>query len=122
MKTYYLPINQEVCNYLQRLDYEIKTCSNVITKLLTQTKDDSDASVLDGIPFKTYHKKLEEAEYSYQTAKDELSSQLTPIVQEKENNKNISFNWIIEDFHNPQVKITVLDPTSCNSCDCKQGE
>lgn len=119
MKTYYLDIEKKTCDYLQRLEFEIRTSTNVITKLITQAKDDSDASVLDGIPFKTYHKNLEKSEYEYQLAKDELTDYLRPIVQEKEGDENVSFNWNLEDFRVPRVKIIVLDNT--HNCSCESG-
>ena len=118
MKTFYINISKETCDYLQRLHYEINTSRNVVTALLDQHKDDPDASVLTGVPFQTYHKKLEEAEYSYQIAKDELTKELTPKVQEHEGNENVVFDWNLEDFQIPQVLITINDGTEGATCGC----
>lgn len=106
MKTYYLLISKETCDYLQRLNFEIETRQSVVSRLIENAKDNVDASVLESVPFKNYHKELEEAVYSYQTAKDELSKVLGAEVLKKEG-KDVPFSWMIEDFHEPKAKITI---------------
>lgn len=106
MKTYYLPIAQETCNYLQRVNFEIETRQSVISHLLESAKDNVDASVLESVPFQTYHEQLEEAVFSYQAAKNYLSKVLGAEVAKREG-KDVPFQWMIEDFNEPKAKITV---------------
>lgn len=106
MKTYKLPITNEVCDYLQRLSFEVESRKQVVTRILENAKDNADDSVLESIPFKSYHKQLEEAIYSYETAKNTFSKDIEKEVFEKEG-KEIAFSWTIEDFHEPEVTIMI---------------
>lgn len=105
-KEFTLELNEETCNYLQRLSYEVMTRKDVVTNMLQMAKDDVDASVLDSIPFKRYHKLLEEAEYAYDIAKMELENHVKPLVLEHEG-KDVPFSWQVRDFNEHLVWITV---------------
>lgn len=107
-KTFYLPISQEMCNYLQRLSTAIDARLEVINRLFTSHKDDTDDSVLTSIPFRTYQKEYEDLNAEYSLAKDKLSEELLPIVKEKIGNENVTFNWQIEDFNSAQVRIDIV--------------
>lgn len=103
-KEYILEINKETCDYLQRLDFEINANQSVITRLLTQSKNDVDASVLDSVPYKTYHKQMEETMYMYEQAKQCLTEELKPRIYEKFGSA-VNFNWTLDDFTKPEVKV-----------------
>lgn len=107
MNKFTLSVNEETCNYLQRLSYEVTTRKDVIATLLEANKDAADSSVLDSVPFKHYHKLLEEAEYAYGVAKDEFYASLKPIVDKREGRENVEFAWQIKDFSEHLVYITV---------------
>ena len=117
MKTYYLPMLQEKADYLQRLQYEVETRQSVIDRLFSNHKDDADDSVLTGVPFKTYHAQLEEAVFAFDLAKNEFTSELLPVVRDKEGTDEVNFDWSIEDFNSLQVKIVVRDASS-SECGC----
>lgn len=108
MKNFTLELNKETADYLQRLAYEVMTRKDVVAHMLESAKDDADASVLDSVPFKHYHKLLEEAEYSYDVAKAELEKSLQPRVLEHEG-KDVKFRWEVTDFSEHLVHITVLE-------------
>lgn len=121
MKIYYLPVNQETADYLQRLGYDVDTRHSVIDRLLTNHREDTDASVLEGIPFKKYHEELEHAVIAYEEAKNRFTSELSVLVGEKEGKEDVAFDWRIEDFNSLQVKIIIRDEengsgVSCGSC------
>lgn len=101
-----LEVNKETCDYLQRLAFEVMTRRDVITNMLQMAKDDVDSSVLESVPFKHYHKLLEEAEYAYDTAKMELENYVKPLVLEHEG-KDVPFSWQVRDFNEHLVWITV---------------
>lgn len=116
MNTYHLKISEETANYLQRLQFEVESRHAVIDRIITNHKEDTDASVLESVPFKRYHKQLEESEIAYALAKDEMTKKLIPMVQEKENNQDVTFDWRIEDFSACEVIITIRDQDGCNCC------
>lgn len=109
MKSYYIEISQETVNYLQRLDYEISTRTQIIDRMMTNHKDDNDASVFESVPFQTYMKQLEEKNAEYTEAKNRLTKHLIPLVQEKEGKQDVIFDWNIEDFSELKAKITVKE-------------
>lgn len=102
---FYLPVPEEVRDYLQRLDYEVSARVFVIDRILTSHKDDADASVIEGIPFQTYQKQLEEKNSEYAMAKNKFTNQLKPLVQKHTGKEEVSFTWTIEDFSELQAKI-----------------
>lgn len=108
-KTYTVEISQELANYLQRLQLEVDTHLSVIDRLFTNHKDDPDDSVFESIPWKKYNKELQDVQAEYNLAKDQMSSELKPIVQEKEGREDVNFNWKIDDFTSLKAEITVLD-------------
>ena len=119
MKTYVLPIGEEMVNYLQRLGYEIDTRMSVIDRLFVNHKDDTDDSLFKSVPWKTYMKQLEEVQVEYNEAKDQLTKELIPFVQEKEGKQDVHFDWKIEDFSTKEVKIIVNDENlSCSGASC----
>lgn len=109
MKSYYLELPTKTVNYLERLDYELSAKQSVIDYIMTSHKDDADASVLEGAPFKHYEKELEKNAAEYAEAKKELTNYLIPLVQEKEGKQNVTFDWNIEDFSDKRVKITLKE-------------
>ena len=107
-KEFYIEINKDVCSLLERLSYDIETRKGIVTRLLEDSKNDSDSSVLDSIPFRTYHKQLEESICSFETAKLDLQDYLDKEVTANAGD-SVSYLWNIEDFRNPKVKITVTN-------------
>ena len=107
-KTFYLPVSQETCNYLQKLSIATDARLEVINRLFTSHKDDPDDSVLTSIPFQSYQKQYEELHAEFALAKEKMNSDLRPVVEEKVGQTGISFNWTIEDFNLQQVKIDIL--------------
>lgn len=106
-KEFKIEVDQEAMNYLQRLSFEVEGRLEVINRLFTNHANDTDASVLTSVPFKTYQKEFEEANASYNIAKDEFGKKIRPIVESTVGQTDIDFDWMIEDFTQPYVKITV---------------
>lgn len=109
MKTYKIEITQELANYLQRLGLEIDTRLSIIDRLLTNHKDDPDASVFESVPWKTYMKELEEKQAEYELAKTQMSNYLIPLIAEKEGRNDVMFDWKIEDFSILEATIIIKD-------------
>lgn len=103
---YYVDIEKKVCDYMERLSYDIETRKSVITRLFDESKTATDDSVLESPAFKAYHNELEEAVASYEIAKKDLEQFLDKEVKER-NGDGVSYNWILEDFRQPKVKITI---------------
>lgn len=107
MKTFYLSVPEETRDYLQRLDHEVAARAFIIDRMMTAHKDDTDASVFNSVPFKTYMKQFEEKSAEYDIAKKKFTKYLAPLVQKQEGVENVEFNWLVEDFRELRVKITV---------------
>lgn len=127
MKTYEVEISQELANYLQRLGYEVDTRLSIIDRLFTNHKDDTDASVFESVPFKTYSKQLEDVQAEYNMAKDKMTEYLRPLVAETEGvpEEEVLFDWRIDDFNSLKATIIVHDNTGSNGfhvCSCGNGE
>lgn len=105
-KVFTIEVNNKTCDYLQRLAYEVMTRRDVVTNMIQNSKNDVDDSVLNSVPFKHYHKQLEEAEFSYDVAKTNLQEYLKPLVLEHEG-KDVPFSWEIRDFNEHLAYITV---------------
>lgn len=102
-----IEVQQESMDYLQRLAFEVEGRLEVINRLFTNHANDTDASVLTSVPFKTYQKEFDEANAAYNIAKDEFGKKIRPIVEEAVGQEGIDFDWMIEDFTQPYVNITV---------------
>lgn len=104
---YYIEISKEVCDYLERLSYDIETRKSIITRLFDEAKSSSDDAVLKSPAFQSYHAELEEAAASYETAKKDLEKFLDEKVKEKSGEVEL-YNWNLEDFRQPEVHIVIV--------------
>ena len=104
---FYLPVTQDVTNYLQRLAFEVEGRLGVIDRLFTTHANDDNDSVLTSVPFRKYHEEYDKINAEYSIAKEELGNALRPLVEEKTGIKDVSFDWTIEDFSENKVKIVV---------------
>lgn len=108
MKTFYLEVKEETCNYLQRLGMGVDARLEIMNRLFTSHANDPDDSVLTSVPFKTYQREFEELNAEYTIAKETFGKEIRPIVEEKVGKKDIAFNWTIEDFNEHKVKIEIV--------------
>lgn len=108
-KTFYLPVSEETCNYLQRLGMEVDARAEIINRLFTSHAQDADDSVLTSKPFETYQKQYNEIFAEYNLAKESLGKELQPLVDKEEGRTETPFNWKIENFSENKVKIEVLN-------------
>lgn len=105
MKTFRITVNNELVDYLQRLDFEMAARRNVINALFDIHKTDPDASVLDSAPFKKYHKELVEATAEWEFAKKQVPEKCMPKwLNEHE------YNWTLDTI-TKEFQIDIL-------CDC----
>ena len=105
MKTYKIPINQEINNYLQRLSYDIETRLMVINKIFEMHKNDTDTSLFESEVWKKYQQELVEAQIELDTVKDNFSTDLIKKVQEIEKKDEVNFDWSIDNYLIPEVRI-----------------
>ena len=107
LHNFYLPVSEETCNYLRRLSFEVEGRLEIINRLFTIHANDTDASVLTSVPFKTYHKEFEEINAEYSLAKESLTNELMKLVNEKYQTENpVDFDWKIENFDDNRALIT----------------
>lgn len=100
-----LNVSQETVNYLQRLNFEVMTRTEVITKLLEIHKDDIDDSLFVSKPFLKYSEELSRVKAEYELAKVEVEKTYVPEVLHGH-----TFNWNV-DFQTNEMTIDVL-------CEC----
>lgn len=99
-------VTQETIDYLQRLNYEVLTREEIITKLLEMHKDDTDDSLFVSKPFLKYSEELSRVKAEYEMAKLEAEKIYIP----KELYGQHQYNWNI-DFSTNVMTIEVL-------CEC----
>ena len=106
MKQIKINLTQETINYLQRLNYEVQTREEIITKLIEMHKDDSDDSLFVSKPFLKYSEELSRVKAEYELAKTEAERLYVPKVLYGQH----EYNWNI-DFVTNEMIINVL-------CEC----
>lgn len=99
-------IPQETIDYLQRLNYEVFTREEIITKLLEMHKDDEDDSLFTSKPFLKYSEELSRVKAEYEMAKLEAEKIYIP----KELYGQHQYSWNI-DFITNVMTVEVL-------CEC----
>ena len=109
MKEFYVDINPEQGNYLQRLGLEVDSKLFLIDRMFSNHANDTDTILFESIPFKYYHQEYEKAYQAYSLAKEEFkNTYLVPLVQQHLNTvEKVNFSWVIEDFLSNQCKIII---------------
>ena len=103
MKQIKINVTQEMIDYLQRLNFEIQTREEIITKLIEMHKDDSDDSLFVSKPFIKYSEELARVKAEYELAKVEVEKLYIPKVLYGAH----QYNWNI-DFATNEMTIDVL--------------
>ena len=106
MKKIEISIAQEMVNYLQRLNYEVFTREEIITKLIEMHKNDADDSLFISKPFKKYSEELSRVKAEYEMAKLEVEKLYVP----SELYGKHQYNWSV-DFTTNIMTIDIL-------CEC----
>jgi len=106
MKKIKISVTQDMVNYLQRLNYEVFTREEIITKLLEMHKDDTDDSLFVSKPFLKYSEELSRIKAEYEMAKLEVEKLYVP----EELYGKHQYNWSV-DFTTNIMTIDVL-------CEC----
>lgn len=109
MKTFTIELTQELVDYVQRIGYEVDTRVYLIDRMFDMHKNDTDTSLFDSVPFKKYHKELEEKKTEYDMAVKKLGDELKPIVCQRLGQSDVNFNFEIPDFNELKAYITVLE-------------
>lgn len=103
MKQIKIIVTQEMIDYLQRLNFEVQTREEIITKLIEMHKDDTDASLFVSKPFVKYSEELARVKAEYELAKIEVEKLYIPKVLYGVH----EYNWNI-DFTTNEMTIDVL--------------
>lgn len=106
MKKIEINVTQEMVNYLQRLNYEVFTREEIITKLIEMHKNDADDSLFISKPFLKYSEELSRVKAEYEMAKLEVEKLYVPEVLYGKH----QYNWNV-DFITNIMTIDVL-------CEC----
>ena len=93
MKKIEINITQETIDYLQRLNFEVFTREEIITKLIEMHKDDIDDSLFVSKPFKKYSEELSRIKAEYELAKLEVEKTYIPkaLYEQHEYKWDINF-------------------------------
>lgn len=106
MKKIEISVTQEMVDYLQRLNYEVFTREEIITKLIEMHKNDTDDSLFVSKPFLKYSEELSRVKAEYEIAKLEAEKLYVPKVLYGKH----QYNWSV-DFTTNIMTIEVL-------CEC----
>ena len=106
MRKLEINVTQEMVNYLQRLNFEIQTREEIITKLIEMHKDDTDDSLFVSKPFLKYSEELSRVKAEYEMAKVEVEKLYVPATLYGQH----QYNWSV-DFSTNIMTIEVL-------CEC----
>ncbi len=109
MEKFTIELTQELIDYVQRIGYEVDTRVYLIDRMFDMHKSDTDTSLFDSVPFKKYHKDLENKKTEYDLAVKELGERIKPIVCQKLGRNDVNFNFEIPDFNELKAYITVLE-------------
>lgn len=106
MKQIKINVTQEMIDYLQRLNFEVQTREEIITKLLEMHKDDTDDALFVSKPFIKYSEELARVKAEYELVKSEAEKLYVPAVLYGSH----QYNWNIN-FSTNEMTIDVL-------CEC----
>lgn len=106
MKKIEINVTQEMVDYLQRLNYEVFTREEIITKLIEMHKNDTDDSLFVSKPFLKYSEELSRVKAEYEIAKLEAEKLYVPAELYGKH----QYNWSV-DFTTNIMTIEVL-------CEC----
>lgn len=115
MKKIEISVNQEMIDYLQRLNYEVFTREEVITKLLEMHKNDTDDSLFTSKPFLKYSEELSRIRAEYEMAKSEAEKLYVP---EELYGKHL-YNWTV-DFSTNMMIVEVQCECGVAVLDCTE--
>lgn len=100
-----LKLTEDMVVDVQALGAEVDVRTHVINAMFEAHKNDTDASILFSVPFKAYQKELIEYKMQYDKAVKDLGDKIIPMVQEKLNSDNLTFDWNISDFSKLEAEI-----------------
>ena len=104
MKEIRIKVDSEKCNYMERVNYELRFTKDIIQRLLESHPNDPD--IINGATFKQYQKQGAELEAEYNAIASEMEAQYLP--PELNGHK---YSWIIPNNSNEMI-ITIL-------CECE---
>ena len=95
-----IKITEESRDYIQRAYMEYRSKQDIIASVFDIHKYDTDAAILESVPFKHYEKEFEKAKLVYDTA---LSESEKNYIEEEIRNKGAFF---VVDFDECVLKVT----------------
>ena len=115
MKKIEIIVAQEMVDYLQRLNYEVFTREEVITKLIEMHKNDTDDSLFTSKPFLKYSEELSRVRAEYEMAKLEAEKIYIP----KELYGKHEYRWSV-DFSTNVMTVDVLCECGIAALECTE--
>ncbi len=106
MKTIKRKVTQELCDEIERAQYEVNSRQGVIDRYMEKHAKDADFSAIDSKPFQHFMSQLSYAEAELEMAKAEVTNTYVPEVLKSHN-----IQWNL-DFASQELTIDVL-------CDCE---
>lgn len=95
-----IPVNQETCDYIQRVIFERNNLAFIITRFFEKHRYDKDNSMLYDANFQKYHKDLELVCYEYTTMANYISNLVNEFLVSIGIEDIQSYQWSINDFIN----------------------
>ena len=104
-----IKLQEDQVNYLHRLNIEMDGKTFLIDRIFSNHAKDTDASVIESIPFKHYMKEFEELHAEYELAKLEFERTIvSPEVMKRTNNEDARYSWEIKNFASLECEVTLL--------------
>lgn len=104
MREYMITLDEDFCNEIQRLSFEVESRKSIINSIFDLHKDDPDSSVLTSPSFKRYQNEYTEFFAEYEMKKEVVNTFIPDFLKEHQ------LSWNL-DFSTRTLKITIL-------CDC----
>lgn len=102
MKTFKIKINEDMSNYLERLNFEVNAKERIVKSMLSDT---SNTNLMENENFLKYQERYEISFSEYELAKQEIENMIPKHLRD-----NHSLNWNL-DFLTQILSITF-------QCDC----
>lgn len=104
-KNFKLNLSEDMLTEVQSLGAEVDVRTHVINAMFEAHKNDTDTSIIFSAPFKAYQKELMDYKMQYDKAVKDLGDKIIPMVQEKFNSDDVTFDWNISDFSKLEAEI-----------------
>lgn len=110
-KKYWIPMEPEFINYLQRLEFEMTGTTFILCRLFETHKEDKDLSLFEKKNFQNYMERFQKLHFEFEYVRalltEEIRMGLLEEIKELKR-ETLNFQWKIEDFRDATLEVTIL--------------